>query len=316
MNIILPCAGKSTRYPNEKPKYLLTLPNGQIMFDWAIDKLPKYDIYMTILKEHEDKYKVSEVVKKVRPDIKLTILDKSDSQVETIRETIKQNKLKGEIFCKDCDNQFKLDNINIGYDYIAVIDLEKTKVRNIQNKGYIDTLYQKMVNKRITSNYITCGGYYFKDAKEFIKLSKMASNISDVVNRLEYFEIREATDYIDLGTLDDFIAYRMRFKNFIVDIDGVLVENGSEFFEPNWKNTKQIKENVSFINKLHDDGNYIILMTARKEKYRKETENVLKGVKYHKLIMGVLHGSRVVINDYDKYYPTAEAVNIKRNNII
>jgi histidinol phosphatase-like enzyme len=140
-------------------------------------------------------------------------------------------------------------------------------------------------------------------------------SISDVLEQLN-FEIRDVTNYTDLGTQEDFIAYRKKLKNYIVDIDGVLVENGSEFFSPKWENTKQIKENVEKINKLYDEGNYIILMTARKENYKEATKNVLKGVKYHQLIMGVLHGSRVTINDYSSFYPTAESINIKRNAIL
>ena len=59
MNLILPVAGMSTRFPNVKPKWLLTHPNGNLMIAEAIKglKLDLFDkIYLISTQQHLDKY--------------------------------------------------------------------------------------------------------------------------------------------------------------------------------------------------------------------------------------------------------------------
>jgi len=35
--LIIPCAGKSSRYPGEKPKWLFTHPDGKLMLEKSIE---------------------------------------------------------------------------------------------------------------------------------------------------------------------------------------------------------------------------------------------------------------------------------------
>ena len=37
--LIIPCAGKSNRFPNMKPKYMLTHPDGKLMIEKAIEHM-------------------------------------------------------------------------------------------------------------------------------------------------------------------------------------------------------------------------------------------------------------------------------------
>ena len=39
MDIIMPCAGRSTRFPDLRPKYLLTNYNGQLMIERSLNSL-------------------------------------------------------------------------------------------------------------------------------------------------------------------------------------------------------------------------------------------------------------------------------------
>ena len=43
--LIVPCAGKSTRFPNMKPKWMLTHPDGKLMIEKALEGMPlkKFD---------------------------------------------------------------------------------------------------------------------------------------------------------------------------------------------------------------------------------------------------------------------------------
>lgn len=57
--LIIPCAGKSSRYPNMRPKYLLTYPDGKLMIEKAIEGINsnRFDRkIITILKEHDMEY--------------------------------------------------------------------------------------------------------------------------------------------------------------------------------------------------------------------------------------------------------------------
>ena len=42
MSLILPCAGSSTRFPNMKPKWLLTAPSGNLMIQEALKNIDKW----------------------------------------------------------------------------------------------------------------------------------------------------------------------------------------------------------------------------------------------------------------------------------
>src|SRR5664279_1180872 len=59
MNLIVPMAGRSSRFPGIRPKWMLTHPNGNFMAIEAISgfDLDKFEkIYFVYLKEHEEQY--------------------------------------------------------------------------------------------------------------------------------------------------------------------------------------------------------------------------------------------------------------------
>ena len=55
INLILPVAGQSSRYPNMRPKWLITLPDGKLMIEKSVEKfnLKIFNkVYVVVLKEH------------------------------------------------------------------------------------------------------------------------------------------------------------------------------------------------------------------------------------------------------------------------
>ena len=58
MELLIPCAGKSTRFPTERPKYLLTMPDGKLMIQYTTESLlPEFDrVLFAILREHDEKF--------------------------------------------------------------------------------------------------------------------------------------------------------------------------------------------------------------------------------------------------------------------
>jgi NDP-sugar pyrophosphorylase family protein/tRNA A-37 threonylcarbamoyl transferase component Bud32 len=113
-------------------------------------------------------------------------------------------------------------------------------------------------------------------------------------------------------------------STFIFDIDGVLLEHDKGFhgnFEKYQYPSKPIIENIKLLNSFKSKGDTIVLMTARPETEKKKLEKELLklNINYHKLVMGVPGGTRILINDKkptNSKFKTAIAIETKRNRKI
>jgi uncharacterized HAD superfamily protein len=72
---------------------------------------------------------------------------------------------------------------------------------------------------------------------------------------------------------------------YAVDIDGTLCEEQNEWWK--YRLATPILENIEAINRLYEEGENIVIYTARFEDDRQVTQQWLKdhGVKYHRLVM-------------------------------
>ena len=127
--LIIPCAGKSSRFPNMKPKYMLTHPDGKLMIEKSIEQL-NIDIFdriiITIVKPHDEKYDAGLIMYQVfqnNPKVEVCVLDDfTSSASETIYQTIKKMNITGSVVIKDSDNIVKVNlqnnikNMIVGYD--------------------------------------------------------------------------------------------------------------------------------------------------------------------------------------------------------
>jgi len=341
MIIIVPCAGKSKRYPNLRPKWMLTQPNGEMMVVESLKGLdikPEDRIIISILEEHEEKYHIAEGLKKSfnRP-IDVCILKESlKSQPADVYQTIQQMNLNenNPLLIKDSDNYFELMNLNEPESYVTISSLNNYSAINPRNKSYVkldaNNYITEIVEKKVISDTFSIGGYYFKLIKEFIEgfkemyLAKEGGEfyVSDVIGLLmskgDKFKIKEGKNYLDWGTVEEWNKYKLSQKTFIIDLDGVLVKSSAKYFQPYWGTSEGIAENIEAINKLKENGNQIIILTSRTEEYRQITEEQLKniGLKYDSLIMNALHNQRVVINDFSSSnpFPSAMAINLERDS--
>jgi NDP-sugar pyrophosphorylase family protein/fructosamine-3-kinase len=113
-------------------------------------------------------------------------------------------------------------------------------------------------------------------------------------------------------------------STLIFDVDGVLLEHDKGFhgnLEKYKYPSKPIIENIKLLNSFSRKGDSVILMTARPETERKKLENELLkfNVNYHKLVMGVPGGTRILINDKKPSivdFKTAVAIETTRNQNI
>lgn len=340
MNLIIPAAGQSSRFPNMRPKWMLTHPNGNLMLAEAIRGLTIPDlnkIYLTVLAAHLEQFKCLDGIKKQFQQIglgdKLVVIaleQPTQSQPETVARAIEKGKINGPICIKDSDNFFRLKVPST--NFVSVVDLNQIGFVNPSNKSYADVnenhFVTNIVEKRVISNFFCSGAYGFEDAKEYLRYFNSLSAIKGLyISHIIYqmllenkaFSAAVCTEYSDWGTLKDWNRFKSGFGTLFVNLDGTLVRNSGEYFEPLWGSTEGIKENIQAINRLYDSGKVqIIITTSRREEAREVTLQQLKteGVRYHQILFGLNHGKQIVVNDYARSNPfkSCDAVNIARDS--
>ncbi|MCR5506981.1 MAG: hypothetical protein K6F04_03995 [bacterium] len=344
--LIIPCAGKSSRFPNMKPKWMLTHPDGKLMIQKALDgiNLEIFDrIIITILAEHCKKYEADLVLKQAfenNKKIEICILDnQTKSASETVYMTIEKMQINGEFVVKDSDNFVSVEIPKKEKNFIVGYDIHKhPKITNIPEKSFLivneQNITQDIIEKKIVSHIICLGIYGFSDTTEFQNTFKYLSKngienelfISHIISYIisqkkSIFEYIEAIDYKDWGTINEWILEQKKYQTYFIDVDGVILKNSGKYGKINWgNNLEAINENVKEIIKLQENGGQIIITTSRGEEYRKDLEKILQklGIKPYSIIMGLNHSTRILINDFapTNPYPSSVAISLPRNSLI
>ena len=334
MAVVIPCAGRSSRFPNTRPKYLLTMHTGQLMIESAVEPYLDRDIHIVILKEHNKKYQVSDVIKKLygtNSNIHLHILEEETTgPAETVYGVSKNLPDNEPLFIKDRDSfftgKFRKDN------HICVVDLRKNlDITKVAAKSFAVTNNQMMitnvVEKQVVSNYICVGGYGFSSAKEYNDAFKNIDSANEIFvsHVIKYmlenknFVANEVTNYIDVGTYKEFVDYNQSKTTIFCDIDGTVFYNQSRLFENNYSQAPTpIPNSVKYLLQKQKDGCKIIFITSRPSNYKDITEKKLNecGFKNYVVIYDLPHAPRTLINDYSTTnpYPTAISINVPRDN--
>ena len=218
---------------------------------------------------------------------------------------------------------------------------------NENDKGKLIGVKEKDIKLAQSNARGIIGSYFFSNKKIFLneanKIIKTSNNkeffISEVINNLikknKKFNICFTKKIYPLGNYEQVKKFEKKFdfkdfypepKTIIIDFDGVLIRHddagGSnskqkKFIYP----TKAISSNVDLIKNEYKNGSFIVVMSARPENERRNVMKELSKFKinYHKILLGVASGSRVVINDKKKSHPnikTAIAIETRRNSII
>jgi hypothetical protein len=347
--LIIPCAGKSSRYPDLRPKWLLTHPDGQLMIEKAVKPLFKIKFIkkyiITITKEINQKYKAKIILEQIfKKKIKILILNKpTKSASETIYETIKRlNIVNGQLLIKDSDCFIKINNNQIKKlkkrNFIFGLGLDKfSHIRNIHQKSFIKINNKKkiidIVEKKIISSLICVGLYSFSSVKSFVSSYKTCCKIYKInknelfvsiiarylINQNYIFDYFQCKEYEDYGTFEDWLVIRNKYRSFFVDLDGVIFVNKGKYGLNNW-NTKNyyLKKNISTLKKIHAQGSQIIFCSSRsKNQYNRLYAELKKlGFLKFKLILDIYHSQRIIINDFTNSNPSpsAIAINLERNH--
>ena len=343
ITLIIPAAGKSSRYPNMRPKWMLTHPDGKMMIEKVLEEFG-YKGYrktcVAILREHCIEFEADLVLKQAFGEsIEVLILESpTKSCPETIYKTIQDLKIKGRIIIKDTDCIVSPETI-INENFVVGMSIdESSSVKKIQNKSFVvkndDNIIQDIVEKSIVSSNI-CLGVYCLLSEEFLSAYSELVNsnllfeknelyISHIISHLILnnkflFQFISANKYSDWGTLKEWQEEREKYSTYIFDIDGVMLFNYGKHGSKNWSNTfEPILENINLVKSLYDSGNEIIFMTARGEKYLEKFRKYIDkiGIYPKAIIYDCNHSRRILVNDFaiTNPYPSCEAISIKRNS--
>jgi len=334
MEIIMPCAGLSTRFPNMRPKYLLSDYNNRLMIENAAKNfIGKYNVTIAILKQHNEMFNAENKLREAFGDkVNIVVLDKPTSgPADTVYQAIMNSEYffssVSPVLIKDCDGFYDTDLVDGNAIYVSKLS-KNPDIRNAPAKSYTITNEQgiitSVVEKQIVSNSFCVGGYQFASIGEYVdtfeKLKGNATSEIFVSNIIDYmisngavFNEKEVENFIDVGTADDWFKFNNK-PTYFCDIDGTIVKSKDFHDDP----YEPIQKNVDALLKEQARGCKLVFVTARKKKYEEYTNHILTemGFVNYVLVMETNHSRRVLINDYanSNPFPSAVALNLKRDS--
>jgi hypothetical protein len=338
MEVIVPAAGLSTRFPNVKPKYLHFGYDHKMMLYKAIEPfIGKYDITVVLLKEHIDKYNAYDFVKNEIPNVNIVVVDQpTRGPAETVLVAIEQlllwkDDIDFQFIVKDCDSFF--NHVPLSGNYICVSNIAAHETLNkLASKSFVkyndQDIITDIIEKKVVSDSFCVGGYKFGSAEHYMhtynKLKDRTGElfvshiIQDMLESGTIFRKAEVTSYVDVGTAADWHKYN-DMPVLFCDIDGTLIKAQSRYGNYTYNHPPVVlEENVNRVLEYHNKGCQIWFTTARPEEYRDITLDMIRSLGFvnFRLITGLYNARRVLINDYNASnpYPRAEAINIQRDH--
>ena len=330
MEIIMPCAGRSTRFPDMRPKYLLTDYSGELMIKKAAKNyIGKHKITIIILREHDYHHRAYQKINEAFDGkVRIITLDKeTDGPAHTAYMGIKKADIDPDspILIKDCDGFYDTDLVEGNAIYVSKLS-DNPNIRNASAKSYTLSNEQRIINtvveKQIVSNHFCVGGYQFARAGDFCDTfdelvysgELFVSNIIDkMIADGKIFVEADIRNFIDVGTAQDWFEYNDK-PTYFCDIDGTIIKTVQDYYD----DYTPLQGNIDAIRKEMNRGSKIIFCTARGKEFHFITRTMLNnlGFKDCELIMGVHHSKRILINDFanTNRFPTASAINIPRDS--
>ena len=335
MNIIVPCAGNSTRFPGHRPKYLLYDYKSTLMLRNAVEPfVGKYPIYVGILTEHEEKFHASEHILAAIPDVTIVYLAESTTgPADTVLQMLKEMPNHIPFLVKDCDSFFNHD-LEVPYNYVCTSKIQDHDVlKKVSSKSFVQCnkhgVITNIVEKSVVSDTFSVGGYKFLSAEEYTDAYCAVSDfiqgkeiyvshiIQYMMSKGQTFVTNNVTDYNDVGTLEEWNFFNDK-PTIFCDIDGTLIKSQARFGDNSYyQKPTVLEENFKKIKEYYDRGCQIIFVTSRPQEYSGVTTKMLTDLGFDNclVISGLNNTARVLINDYNDVnpFPRALAYNIKRD---
>ena len=335
--LIVPCAGKSSRFAGMPPKWLLKYPDGNLMVKKALEGLPleEYDrVIITVVREHFEAFDVKKKLNRAFSDLHckydICILEEFTScQAETVYKTLKQCSVTGSFAVKDSDNYIKIE-LSENPDYVAGVDLHKfpREIERLSSKSFLmvnaQGIITDIIEKKIVSQYISIGMYgfisadLFCEAFEHLAETKGLSNeiyLSHVISYLvgtkkSIYSYVEALDYEDWGTKKDWYQVLRDKSTYIINVEDIVAKSGN--FEEEFD---FIEENIKLMSELSRKGAQIILLSSNSYEYLSKMIIKLEelGIKIHAYVTDCYLSHQKLIKSFSEEipYPACEAFNIR-----
>jgi capsule biosynthesis phosphatase len=347
-NVIIPMGGLGERFSNEKfdsPKPFVKAKGKEIIF-WVLESLKKSNIdniyipYNKILKE----FNFEEELIKNFPDINFKFLcleedtkGASDTVYKMLIHMSKEERIKP-FFTVDGDTFYKINIKEIikknGNGIIYFKDYHKKPIYS-----YIQFNEEKKLTKIQEKNKISdnanVGIYIFKDGDTFLEFYKELEELN--VEKEQYiskifemmlnknieintFQIKK-DNFICLGTPEQVIEFSYNNntsdkKRICFDLDNTLVTYPKK--KNDYTSCLPIQKNINFLNKLKEEGNYIIIHSARRMKTHNGNldlvkEDILEITKEQLLKFGIHYDELILGKPYADLYIDDKAINAFKN---
>lgn len=349
MDLLLPVAGQSSRFPGMRPKHLLTLPSGKLMIEACLDGLPIDQISRIVIgarSEHLSTYISASALRDLMEErfntpVSVIEIESSSSQPMTCSILLDEAQVSGSFAIKDCDNSFTVSQL--APNSIAYVSLNNPSLHTLDapsGKSYIsiDSLSEvlSICEKKVISPNFCCGLYAFASPDLFQSATRRLADylhehhhdraevyVSHVIQELiasgVSFVALPASDYADFGTERGFRAVCSRAITLFCDFDGVLVLNSSKFDSPPWQ-MNPITANLECLRDslLESPESRLVITTSRPSELREGIEAFLLsyGIRAHCIVTDLPHCHRRLINDFSRTnpYPSCSAVSVARDS--
>jgi len=224
MEIIVPAAGLSTRFPDMQPKYTLMDHEQNFMLERSIEfYLGQSNITVGILREHQNRFPIDRYLETKYPgQIRFVVLDAvTQGPADTVRQIIALAKLDpaAPILIKDCDSFFQHENKQGNFICISEIG-DHEVLKRLSSKSFVKANQQGIVTdiieKQVISDKFCVGGYGFDsvelycnafDALDISSEIFVSHVIQQCLAQGEIFTTCKVSNYVDVGTKEDWLEY-------------------------------------------------------------------------------------------------------------
>jgi hypothetical protein len=228
MEIIVPAAGLSTRFPDMPPKYLLKDDTGTRMIENAVRPyIGRGDMYVGVLQEHDEKYDSRRAIieiSTISQVIPIVFSDRTKGPAHTVYNILKEIDRwldDGAFLIKDCDSFF--DHIIIKGNYVCTTTVQEHEtLRRLASKSFVQVndqgLITDIIEKKVVSDTFCVGGYKFEKRSEYMEAYEAIEQYSSdeifvshviqyMINQGKQFFTQSVFDYVDVGTIDEWNDY-------------------------------------------------------------------------------------------------------------
>ena len=322
LNVLFPMAGESRRF-NYKFKPFLYLDNRRFI-EHTLEPFIKHDnlinTYNFIVTEEQEKEnnvknKLKEIFSEISDKINIFIIPiKTPGPYQTILSAIKIGFNINNIIVCDIDHSIDItpiiDKINSINDIIIPIwnihdDEHENWGKVILKNKIIHKFCEKEIIKQEENQEVhgIIGCYFFRTLElfsnnnDFINLSDFFGTYFKNLN-IDFVNIKNAYFYGTPEMVENTIKLRRKFGTVFCDVDGVLLKHSNNSNDSPEDNII-IGECIQKLNKLREENNKLILVTARPIKTKKTFQNLLNTfeIPYDDIVMGLNPGPRYLIND-------------------